>query len=136
MSDVDDRVRVATYMRKVWPQFDIINNGWITWWTRVTPPTTEVHEHMDLMAVRAARQRGAVVRHPDVMAVDPMARQGHGIRLVVEIDGDVHDARLEETERRNLDYAMFAVPVVVLRPGEINSQKDGRWREAIREGMK
>jgi len=135
MSDVDDRVKVTSYMQKLWPQFDIYNNGWITWWTNVTPPVTEIHQHMSLQAVRNARGRGAIVRHPDVMAVDPLARSGHGIRLVVEIDGDVHDARLEATERRNIDYAMFGVPVVILRPGEIHREKDGAWRESIREGM-
>ena len=134
MSDVEDRSRVASYIKKVWPQYDVVNNGWIVWHTGVTPPTTSVHAHMTHQGVRGAKSRGDVVRHPDVMVVDPMARTGHGIRLVVEIDGAVHDDKIVDTERRNIDYAMFGVPVVQVRPAELDD-KNGLWRRRIREGM-
>jgi len=136
MADVDDRVKVASFMRRVWPQFDIVNNGWIVWWPDTAPPLTETHPAMTDAAVRQARRRGGIVRHPDVMALDPMARGGGAIRLVVEIDGDVHEDRLAATERRNIDYATFGVPVVVVTPQMLRTHDGVGWRAVIREGMR
>lgn len=131
-ADVGQRVKVANYIRKVWPQYNVLNNGWIVWWADVTPPRTEIHTHMHVNTVRGHKRRGAIVRHPDVMVVDPMARAGHGIRLVIEIDGAVHDDKIVETERRNVDYAMFGVPVITLEPSDLEMDA---WREEIRRGI-
>ena len=132
MPDLEDRVAVANYVRKMWPMMRVINNGWVAW-RLDRDPRPEVYEHMQHEGVRLIKRHGGVVRHPDIMVVDPHVKGGPKIRLVIEIDGAVHHSKQTRTQVRNLEYSNFGVPLLVLQGEHVTDSYD--WRGRVREAM-
>jgi len=60
---------------------------------------------------------GYKIRNPDLILIDKKGR----LKLVIEIDGGIHDKKFLETEKRNEDYFMAGLPLLVISKLEITT---------------
>jgi len=58
------------------------------------------------------------IRNPDIIIID---KKTNKLLLVIEIDGGVHDKKIEDTERRNKDYELAGIPLAVINKLEIET---------------
>ncbi len=56
------------------------------------------------------------VRNPDLMII-----KNNKIKLIIEIDGGIHDKKLLDTEKRNEDYFLAGLPFIVISKLEIET---------------
>ena len=57
-------------------------------------------------------------RNPDLILIDKKTKK---IRLIVEIDGGVHDKKFANTEQRNEEYFLAGLPLLVISKLEIET---------------
>ena len=57
-------------------------------------------------------------RNPDLILIDKKTKK---IKLIVEIDGGVHDKKFANTEQRNEEYIMARLPLLVISKLEIET---------------
>lgn len=57
-------------------------------------------------------------RNPDLILIDKKTKK---IKLIVEIDGGVHDKKFANTEQRNEEYFLAGLPLLVISKLEIET---------------
>lgn len=57
-------------------------------------------------------------RNPDLILIDIKTGE---LKLVIEIDGSVHDHKLVDTEKRNEQYKKAGIPLLVINKLEIDT---------------
>ena len=59
-----------------------------------------------------------IIRNPDLLLIDKKTKK---IILIIEIDGGIHDIKFFETEKRNTDYFMAGLPLLVISKLDIET---------------
>lgn len=57
-------------------------------------------------------------RHPDLILID---KKTGIIKLIIELDGDIHRVKEFDTEQRNEDYKNAGIPLLVINQWEIDT---------------
>ena len=56
------------------------------------------------------------IRNPDLMII-----KNNKIKLIIEIDGGIHDKKFLDTEKRNEEYFLAGLPLLVIDKSEIET---------------
>jgi len=95
-------VEACQFIRENFPRFRV-EREWFVFWNhdgtlnRVSPVVSENNMRK--------------YRHPDIMVFD----KGTGrLLFAIEIDGSIHDSKVEDTAARNLEYEIAGIPLEVI----------------------
>ena len=61
-------------------------------------------------------EMGKKIRNPDLMII-----KDNKIKLIIEIDGGIHDKKMFDTEQRNAEYEFAGLPLLVINKLEIET---------------
>jgi len=73
---------------------------------------------------------GKGIRNPDLILIDKETKK---LKLVIEIDGGVHDVKWLNTQKRNEVYFMAGLPLLVIDKSEVETNLFDLVNKKVRE---
>jgi len=70
------------------------------------------------------------VRNPDLILID---KDTYKLKLIIEIDGGIHDKKFFGTEKRNEEYFFAGLPLLVINKSEIETTIFDLVNKKVRE---
>ena len=73
---------------------------------------------------------GKQIRNPDLILIDKETKK---LKLVIEIDGGVHDTKWLDTQKRNEEYFIAGIPLLVIDKSEVETNLFDLVNKKVRE---